>query len=277
MNLLTKTIDYNGIPIAYTREGLGNAVVLLHGFTESKAIWTDYSHELAKTYTVLSIDLLGHGDSGQMGDVHTMEMIATTVKAILDKEQLKEAVIIGHSMGGYAGLAFAAEFPDLLKGVGLFHSTVYPDSEERKIQRMQSVGIVKNDKDSYVNLLIPKLFAPESLTKYPTQVALMKDIGRKTSINGICAALLGMSARPDYTTVMAGLRCPVLFILGKQDAILPIDTTLPILSIPKQAQALILDEVGHMGFIEAADACLQAIKAFLTTCYPVTVPTVHGE
>ena len=103
------------IPIHYKVEGKlhQHTIVLLHGFTESLDIWDDFSAELSVDFKVICIDLPGHGNSGCIGDAHTMELMADVVKTIIDKEKVNECVIIGHSMGGYVALAFAEKYPDV--------------------------------------------------------------------------------------------------------------------------------------------------------------------
>jgi pimeloyl-ACP methyl ester carboxylesterase len=59
------------------------------------------------------------------------------------KENIDSCWMIGHSMGGYITLAFAEKFPGELKGLGLFHSTVYADDEEKKGVRLKNIEFIK--------------------------------------------------------------------------------------------------------------------------------------
>jgi len=66
-------LKYNGIPVFYTDKGHGTALILLHGFLENSTIWNPFIPHLSKDNRVISIDLLGHGKTGCLGYVHTME------------------------------------------------------------------------------------------------------------------------------------------------------------------------------------------------------------
>ena len=59
-----------------------------------------------------------------------MENMAEVIKAICDEEGISRFALIGHSLGGYISLAFAEKYPDLLAGLGLFHSTAFPDDDK---------------------------------------------------------------------------------------------------------------------------------------------------
>src|ERR1051325_7814449 len=120
---MTKTYIYQGFSMSYTMQGAGPCVVLLHGFCENKTIWEPFIFSLQERHTIINIDLPGHGKSAVVGPVHSMDECAQIVKEILVSENIETACIIGHSMGGYVGIAFAALFPGAVKGLCLFHST----------------------------------------------------------------------------------------------------------------------------------------------------------
>ena len=85
-------LNFKGTDIFYEDAGKGSAVVLLHGFLENVTIWNSLKEELLSRYRVITIDLLGHGKTGCLGYVHTMEMMAETVKAVLLLEKLCEDI-----------------------------------------------------------------------------------------------------------------------------------------------------------------------------------------
>ena len=132
-------LNFKGTDIFYEDAGKGSAVVLLHGFLENVTIWNSLKEELLSRYRVITIDLLGHGKTGCLGYVHTMEMMAETVKAVLDELMVRRVSLIGHSMGGYVALAFAEAHPDDVKALVLVNSTTSADSEVKKKNRDRAV------------------------------------------------------------------------------------------------------------------------------------------
>src|ERR1044072_4356356 len=117
----THTVKVLGAKIRYADVGKGRVVVLLHGFLENLEVWfgNGFAQELAKHYRVIAIDLPGHGKSECVGYVHRMERMAAVVKAVMDGLGLRRYTVAGHSMGGYAALAFAEKFRENVCGLCL--------------------------------------------------------------------------------------------------------------------------------------------------------------
>ena len=105
-------LEHKGINIFYTDEGKGEAIVLLHGFLENSSMWQYLIPDLVEKNRVITIDLIGHGQTGCLGYIHTMEMMAEAVNKVISFLKIDKSVFIGHSMGGYVALAFIELYPD---------------------------------------------------------------------------------------------------------------------------------------------------------------------
>jgi pimeloyl-ACP methyl ester carboxylesterase len=261
------TLEYKGVKVRYSDSGNGDVLVLLHGFMENLEMWNAYLERLSPLCRVIAVDLPGHGHTGVFGEAHTMEDNASLVKHVLDSAGVKQCIVIGHSMGGYVTLAFAELYPSMVRGLGLFHSTAFADTEEKKEERRRSVFVVKADHRRYVNELVPKLFNPDTVEMFAEEVQQMKAMGCSMQPEAIVAALLGMSTRPDRTEVLKASRVPVLFIWGRKDSVLPVEKQYPLGLLPACSQVLVLEKAGHAGFAEAADECYYAIKGFSEMCF----------
>src|ERR1700741_4960780 len=101
---MLETAEFKKIKVTYNDTGKGRVLVLLHGFLGSREIWSDFSKKLSRRFRVISIDLPGHGKTPSIGYYHSMELLAQSVKAVLDKIGVRRYVIAGHSMGGYTAL-----------------------------------------------------------------------------------------------------------------------------------------------------------------------------
>jgi pimeloyl-ACP methyl ester carboxylesterase len=170
-------------------------------------------------------------------------------------------------MGGYVTLAYAAKYPGKLKGFGLFHSHAFADSPEAKRNRNRAISIVKADRGGFIYNFIPDLFAPENISKYEKEIKKLFDEALLTSRKAIIASLEGMKYRTDKLDVLINARVPVLFILGKKDSRIPFKKTLAQAALPPIGEILVLDRVGHMGFIEARKFTLMAIEGFATKVF----------
>ena len=145
---MISSVNYHGANLRFSDLGKGDPVVLIHGYLESLEIWNGFAEKLAKKYRVVSVDLPGHSESGIYSSMNTMAVMADSVKAVLDHLSIGRAAIIGHSMGGYATLALADIFPEMIVGFCLFHSHALPDTEEKKLNRDRESLLVKEGKKS---------------------------------------------------------------------------------------------------------------------------------
>jgi pimeloyl-ACP methyl ester carboxylesterase len=253
--------------INYSDTGTGNVIVFLHGFLETSAIWDDFTEQLSGQFRIIAMDLPGFGDSGVLAEEHSMELMATELRNILEIEGVSKCVLVGHSMGGYVAMAFAELYPAFLKGLILFHSHTGADSEEAKANRDRAVKIVEKDKIEFITSFIPELFAPHNRKVYNKEIALLSDLAAQNSKEGIIAAIKGMKNRKDRTALLNKLKCPVLFIAGKYDTRAPLDLVLSQVDSSEKAVVAILEDSGHMGFIEARDETLEIINDFASTVW----------
>ena len=258
------TIDFNNTTIRFKDEGKGLVVVLLHGYLESLEIWSEFSAELAEHCRVVSIDLPGHGKSGVIEKVHTMELLAQTVKSVMDFLNTGKYFLVGHSLGGYVGLAFLELFPECLSGLSLFHSHPLADNKETIKNRNREKMLVENGKkDLIYTVNIPKAFATDNLKRFSKQVDNAKEIARGVSGEGIVAMLNGMINRPDRSDILVRTSLPFLWILGRKDNYIPYEEIVKKIRLPQLGKLITLENSGHMGFIEEKQQSLNAILSFL--------------
>lgn len=240
-------------------------VVLLHGFLESSTMWNEYALNLSKTYRVVTIDLPGHGKTDCFGYVHDMEIMAQAVHAVLKHLKIRKTILVGHSMGGYAALAFADLYPDYVKGLCLFHSTSYADSETKQQDRIRAAALVKDNASSFIRKAIPNLFRLKNRKLFAHKVNELKNEALSTSVQGIIAAIEGMRLRKNRDLILAFSPYPKAMIIGEYDKAVNYNDSIEQLKLNPEIQSLILP-IGHMGFIEDPYACLKFIRKFLRTC-----------
>lgn len=249
--------------IFYTIKGSGLTVVFLHGFIEDHSIWNNFSDLLHSKFTSICIDLPGFGKSDVFAENHSMVFMADKVAQVLENEKIEKCILVGHSMGGYVSLAFAKLYPEKLEGIVLFHSQAAADSTHAKTNRDRTIQVVQHNHTNFINAFIPSLFAEENVEKFTNEIEELRKIAAETTSEGIIAALAGMRDREDHLETLEKLEIPVYFIIGKQDSRIPMETIIPQLQLPSNCEALIMDKVGHMGFIEAKEKTYLSIEDFL--------------
>ncbi|WP_209389225.1 alpha/beta fold hydrolase [Chryseobacterium sp. RR2-3-20] len=247
----------------FEKKGVGKEIlVLLHGFMENSSIWSDVEKNLSSDFSILKIDLPGHGKSEILAEVHTMELMADEVKKVLDHEKIDNIHLLGHSMGGYVSLAFAEKFPESLKSLTLFFSTFLADDEQKKEQRKKSYRIIKDAFAHYARAGVPNLFNPNELDVLEGKIENALEIALSTNNLGALACVKGMVERPDRKEVLENLEAKILVIAGKHDNAVKTELVMKNLPDRTNIKSYILD-CGHNGHWEKPSICAEIINTEL--------------
>ena len=254
-------LDYKGISVYYSQKGKGKNVVLLHGFLESSTIWKDLASKISKSHRVVSIDLLGHGKTGCLGYIHTMEQMAEAVEGVLCHLKIKEATLIGHSMGGYVALAFAEIYPEKVNGLCLMNSTAMDDSPEKKENRDRAIEALKQNHKTFIRMSIANLFRPKNRIIFSKEILNLKNEALQFPLQGIIAALEGMKIRKNRVELFRNATYKKLMIIGLNDPALQYST---LINQTKDSDVDVVElPDGHMSFIENKKEITYTIMHFI--------------
>ena len=213
-------LTYKQTELFYTAKGIGNPFVFLHGFLESSKIWGPFVEELSKKRQVICIDLPGHGKSGVLNTVHSMELFAEAVHAVLQHLKVEKISLVGHSMGGYVSLAFCKKFPEMTGRLVLLNSSPLPDSEEKKINRDKAIALVRKNKKAFIKMAVSNLVTKESNLKFKDEIQGLIDDALSFPEEGLISALEGMKIRTDKIDVLKAFLGSKYIVASKQDPVI---------------------------------------------------------
>lgn len=271
MPSVLKKIQQANYELSYRIYGSGKPVLLIHGYGEDSSIWENQVDTLASFCKVIVPDLPGFGLSSitPEGKQHwlpqlTIEALAQCINEIMIAEAISKATLLGHSMGGYIALAFAANYPQKINALGLVHSTAYADSEEKKLVRQKSMQFILTNgglaffKTSMINLF-GKTFQANHLDKIESLI---------TSTNQFDAAVLvaytkAMMERVNQSPLLSSATFPILFIAGPEDIAAPLTDVQAQATLPNKSYLEVMEGVGHMGMIEAPELMSHHLSKFI--------------
>ena len=248
----------------YRITGTGMPVVLIHGFGYDGRIWDDLVNDLDDHFLFIIPDLPGSGKSLLKTEDCSMESLADVIKSIIDNENITVATMIGHSMGGYILMAFAEKYERHVKGLGLFHSFAFPDSEERKTVRTRGIQFIEDHGQlKFLEQSTPNLFSNGFKESHPETIRDL--IAQYTNFQdgALVHYYQAMMQRPDRTHILKKYPDPVLFILGEFDTAIPLADGLRQSHLPRLCYIHILKNSGHMGMIEETGKCREILHNFL--------------
>jgi pimeloyl-ACP methyl ester carboxylesterase len=261
---MQKNLLYRGESITYELRGKGLPVVLLHGFMEDRQIWYDVLQGIENKYQWILPDLPGSGQSPFNPALKDLTDFAECISAILEQEGISKTVLIGHSMGGYISLAFAKKNSDKISALGLFHSSSYADTGEKKESRNKNIRFIeKNGSRPFLAEAIPGLFSDNF--KSGNREIIEKLVNRYANFKpeSLVLYLEAMKRRPPTTEVLTMITKPVLYIMGEEDKAVPIRDGLQQCHLPRISYIHILTHSAHMGMIEESNLCNVILDRFL--------------
>lgn len=109
----------DGLRLYYEDEGSGRPLLMIHGASQDTLSWHDNIQHFAKSYRVLAIDLPGHGKSELVNrrPTTTTEEFADHVWKFIEQKQLRDPILVGHSLGAGISIMTAIAHPDVVSGV----------------------------------------------------------------------------------------------------------------------------------------------------------------
>jgi len=256
------SFEYQTYDISYKINGTGPVLLLIHGFLEDHTIFKEISMHFQKDYKIIEIDLPGHGLSKTINQPITMDQISHIIGALIEKLQLKTVTIIGHSLGAYVGLATIRNFPSLVNGICIFHATANNDTEEKKINRNRAIELVEQNQSRFLSSFIPNLFAKENVQQYQSEILALMERSQSIASSSIIRIIEAMRDRADERKTLKDFKGNKHYIIGKEDPVVAC-TDLRAQASETDASYTILENTGHMGFIEAKEAVIISLEKFL--------------
>ncbi len=269
-----RTFDYQGIKINYYDAGQGPPVLLLHGFGGCAYTWRFLIPPLAAAHRVLTLELKGFGLSDKPRDGHyAVADQAQMVAEFIRRQDLRNLVIMGHSLGGgvalmtYLGLQ--KDDPGRINKLVLIDSAGYP-------QKLPSfISLARIPGADILGALVPPRFAADLVLKkcyYHKDRITEEQIDTYAyygSLPGAREAFIQTAKQilpkdiDRLTEQYKGIKVPVLVIWGVEDKVVPLRVGLKFKRDIPNAELVPLSECGHIPPEEEPDATRQAIMKFL--------------
>lgn len=242
------------------------AVVLIHGFPMTRAIWDAHVERLAKRSRVLRPDLRGAGTSSVPEGPYLMERLAADVAAILDSLGIERAALVGHSMGGYVALAFARMYTERVTRLALVSSRLRADTPQEAAARHALADRVERDAsvEPVIEAYLPRLLAPETIAQRADIVARATAIARLNTPLGLAATLRGLAVRVSSEDIAEDLDIPVLVVAGGADRVVPLDEARSAAAKFRRAELVVCPRSGHLAMLEEPPRVADALTAWFT-------------
>jgi len=239
-------------------------IIFIHGFPFSWRMWYKQEEYFCEHYRTITYDIRGHGDSSMGEPQFMVEYFVDDFFRLVNFLNIKKAVVVGLSMGGYIALRAYEKKPDIFRALVLCDTKSEADTNDAKIKRANQAQQVKIDgAKKFSEEFVKNVFAKQSFTTLKGEVEMIKEIISKTETLSIAATLIALAARTDTTHVLPTIDIPTLILVGEHDTITPVANSQAMKEKIPNAEMKIIPNAAHMSNLENADVFNSTIENFL--------------
>jgi len=235
----------------------GPPLVLLHALGTHIGIWDDLLPHLPR-HRVLRIDLRGHGASDAPHGPYAMGAMIQDAELAMDHFGLKDAVVIGVSLGGMIAQGLSIKRLDLVRGMVLSNTAAKIGGPSLWQNRIETVS--KSGLEPYAPGAMERIFGPQ--WQDAAQMPRIRDMLLATPVQGWIGAAHAI-AGADFYNPISTLHLPALVIAGTRDGTTPPDLVRETADILPNAEYALMRGLGHLPMVQDAAAFAALLLPFL--------------
>lgn len=244
--------------------GQGPQIVLLHGFGLHSAILDNLAQRLSENFSVTLIDLPGYGCNHQHQHPNSLKALASAVSAVIDTK----AIWIGWSLGGMVATYIAKHQPEqvnalipLASNIQFTRTTSWPHAVSTEIMQSFAYNLghyYQKTLKQFLALNCHYATNSRALIRQLSQ-ALLKPAPTQQTLQ----AGLDIIIKQSIINLLPNINCPIHYILGEQDRLVPITIKEELLKSNSQVSVDIINKAGHAPFLSHPTAVINSINEFL--------------
>ena len=247
----------DGVRLAYEEVGSGEpAIVFVHGWTCDRSHFAPQVARFAPAHRCVSVDLRGHGESDAPEQAYTIDGFADDVAWACDQLGVKDALLVGHSMGGAIVLAVAAKRPDLARAVAMLDPAIlFPEAMRPLAAQLSAAFGAPGGMEAVKQFGESQFFLPSSdpALKERVLAAMVR------TPQHVVASAMENLASFDSEAALRSAKAPLLYV-GAEPAIAEIS------KLPELAPGTIVARTagsGHFHQLEVPDQIDAMLARFL--------------
>jgi pimeloyl-ACP methyl ester carboxylesterase len=259
--------NVNGIKIAYCVQGEGPPLALIMGYRLNSIAWpATLIEQLARRFTVITVDNRGTGLSDKPVKGYAIANMARDVSGVLDELEIAQVHVLGYSMGGAIAQEFVRQFPNRVSSL-ILCATMAGGSQAK--YATSSVVATMRDLDG----LSPEQAARRiwRVTYSPGYLEQHRDLAEEQMRREVAlptplhAADLQFQAFAEFdgSKELAEIRCPTLILTGDLDELIPPQNAMMMARLIPGAELVVIPRCGHRVLWEATQSCIDLITDFL--------------
>jgi pimeloyl-ACP methyl ester carboxylesterase len=247
---------------AFSVEGEGPPLFLIHGIGASRHSWDGLVKALRHKFRCIHYDLRGHGLSPVPHPPYSLDDLVEDLEALRAELGIAKAHFAGHSLGGMIGPAYARRYPDRVLSLGLFSTAAFRTEEDAR--RVKAVVAAMREKGiaPVLEALKDRWFTPEFLVTRPDIVSrrLQQVIDSDPEV---FLSVFDIYAGTEMAPWIGEVKAPSLVLTGENDGGCPPRLNVLIVKAMPKAELVVLPVLRHAILLEAADKVAKPMLEFL--------------
>jgi 3-oxoadipate enol-lactonase len=258
----TKSVNVNGVDIAYRFDGPSDGRVLLvaNSLMANGSMWDWNVPAFADRYRVLRYDKRGHGRSSVVPGPYSIAQLADDAAGLLDALQIEKAHFMGLSIGGMIGQQLGARYPERMHSLSLCNtaSEMPPRSLwEDRFQIARTQGLA-----GLVDGTISRWFTAPFIERAPHDIEKVRQMILGTNVEGYMGC--GSAVRDmAQSTMLLKIKTPTLVLSGRHDPACTVDQGIVLNRLIDGSRMVIIEDAAHLSNIEQPAQFNQAVRAFI--------------
>lgn len=250
--------------VRYLEAGQGRPVVLLHAFPLSADQWLPQLMRPPAGARLIAPDLRGFRGAGPAFEADldgvTIDDYARDVIELMAHLDIRDATIAGLSMGGYVALALFRLASALMSGLLLADTRATADTAEGKAarDRMQAL-VAREGAPGVAHEMLPKLLGETTRREQPDLADAVRHLIETNEAGAVAAAIGAMRDRPDSSSLLPAIACPVTIVCGEEDLLTPMADSEFMHGAISGSRLMRLPRAGHLSNLEAPQAFTDAL------------------
>ena len=252
----------SSVEVAYSIEGEGPPLYMVHGIGSRKATWEALIEDLRTDFTCVSFDLRGHGESPVPPVPYSLDELVEDLEALRQRLGHERIHVVGHSLGGQIGPAYARTHPECVETVVLLSTAAGRDSEDSSNVKGMVAMMREKGVKPVLKTLINRWYTDEFVANRPDAVeARIKQV--VDTPEEVFLSVFDIYASTEMLQWLSQLDCACLVMTGELDTgCSPVLNKLIADTLPN-AELVILENLKHSILIEGPEKVLPPLREFL--------------
>jgi 3-oxoadipate enol-lactonase len=250
------------VECAFTITGSGPPVFMVHGIGARRATWDGLVERMKDDFTCISYELRGHGASPRSSAPFGLSELVADLEALRAKLKIAKASVIGHSLGGMIGPAYARAYPNRVQALGLLSTAAFRTADDSSrvvglVKKMEEVGV-----EPMMDALVDRWFTDGFKAANPDKIATRRqqilDTPRDVFLN-----VFHIYAETEMSPWLHEVHVPSLVLTGELDGGCSPRLNKQIAEAMKGSELVVLDGLKHAILVEAPERVAPPVIRFL--------------